>query len=215
MFTMENINFVNKVATKSTVEFFSEQNYMGCVLVLPRGRYSGDIITVVGSLKVAAFTKVVFYEYSDETGRRLIIEESCNKLELPFVPQVIAIDTYVQAFGQGKAVDLPEGKYVVDEFKIYDKLIIPRGFYVVFSGSKQDEHKMCFFENEVCQVDEKFDEYKYVVLFALGNDDIRINFSGKEELEDDELLAVAGGKKCKTVAVSCGCFCGVRTEALN
>lgn len=212
---MGNINFVNKVATKSTVEFFFEQNYVGCILVLPRGIYRGDMITAVGSLKVSDFTKVVFYEYSDGTGRRLIIEESCNKLVLPFVPQVIAIETYVRALGQGQAIDLPEGKYVVDELKIYDKLIIPRGFYVVFCGSKQDEHKICFFENEVCQVDEKFDEYEDVVLFTLGNDDVRINFSGKEELEDDELLAVAGGKQCKTVAISCGCFCGVRTEALN
>lgn len=213
---MENVNFITEVKTKSKAVFFGNSFYAGETIVLSRGKYAGISLQEIKSVKVAEFTRVAFYETVDRNGKRLFLDQDCNKLNLAFEPKAIVVETYVKAVKKNKEIErLPEGAYAAADIYRFDKLIIPRGFYVVFAENRADAHTFQIWENEEILLEKALDNYEKVLMFTLGNDDIRLNFGLKEELSDDELAAIAGGKKCKTVAKSCDCFCGVATESLN
>ncbi|MDO4920736.1 MAG: hypothetical protein Q4E64_02765 [Phascolarctobacterium sp.] len=206
------MNFVSTVATESVAEIFAAAGYQGEALKLARGEY--DDVKAVGSIKVADFTRVAFYENADGSGKHVIVDKDCAAAEVAFAPQLTVVETYAKGFKGDVAKELPEGEYTAAELKEFDKVIVPRGFYAVFAGNNEDEHTVRIFENEECVIDGKVDEYAKVLLFTLGKDDVRINFGIKEELTDDDLLVVAGGKGCGNkikAGAGSGTFCGNRT----
>ena len=191
---MPNMNFVSSVKTKSLARVFSDSNYEGTEVVLARGEYSGSSIVAVKSVKVADFSRISFYEMADGSGKCVQICKDTAELALDFAVQVIVVETYAKGVKEGQETALEEGEYAVEELKAYDKLIVPRGFYAVFAGNAEDEHTVRIFENEECLLDKVVDDYEKVLLFTLGSDDVRINFGIKEELLDEELAYIAGGK---------------------
>ncbi|MDO4920734.1 MAG: hypothetical protein Q4E64_02755 [Phascolarctobacterium sp.] len=203
------MRFINSSESASFVQIFAKAFYQGNCNRLKRGEYSAGDFSVVGSVKVADFTRAAFYENADGSGKNFTVDKDCADIKIPFVPKLAVIETYAQGI-KGEAVKaLPEGEYMAAELKEFDKVIVPRGFYAVFAGNVEDGHAVRIFENEECVVDEKIDGYAKVLLFTLGQDDVRINFGIKEELTDDDLLAVAGGKKCNKCdihAPGCGKF---------
>lgn len=209
---MGDMNFVSQVKTESTVTLFSDNGYLGDSSVLARGEYSGSSFKAINSIKVSDFTRVEFFEANDGSGRSLLVEADCEAVKLEFVPQVIVVETYAKAVQGNKEEKLAEGEYSIVELKRYEKLILPRGFYAVFAGNQEDGHTVRIFENEECSIDSAADVYEKVLLFTLGSDDIRINFGIKEELSDDELVAVAGGKTCGNNWNKCQTACGQDTK---
>lgn len=208
---MKNMSFVSEVATESAVKIFAQGNYAGESVVLVRGEHAG--VNDVKSVQVADFTQVVFYESADGDGKHLVVDKDCADLKLDFAAQLIEVVTYAKATKGQQTEKLSEGEYTISEVKNWDKLILPRGFYAVFAGNKTDEHTVRIFENEECPIDKAADDYEKVLLFTLGSSDIRINFGIKEELSDDELVSVAGGKHCGNNFVgSCDVACGQDTK---
>lgn len=206
------MNFVAKLKTNSQAMIFSDYEYTGEQFVFERGEYS---ISNIKSVKIADFTQLMLYENADGSGQCLLIDADCDRVEPAFAVQLIQVETYAKII-KGNSIDkLTEGEYTIAEIRDYEKMIVPRGFYAVFVGHKADEHAVRIFENQEVAIDSKMADYQKVLLFTMGSSDIRINFGTKEELSDDELVAVAGGKSCRTVAQSCTCFCGVATEALE
>ena len=205
------MNFVSIATTQSSIELVDS---FGKITTLTRGEYCAEAIENIKSVKVAAFTKVTFYENIDAVGQHYMLDKDCPQFSLTFVPQLIVVESYAQAVQLNGTIDcLSEGEYIVSELKKYEKLILPRGFYAVFAGNIVNEHTVRIFENEHCIIDSRVDEYEKVLLFTLGANDIRINFGIKEELGDDELMGIAGGK-CNVHAVdACTYFCPCHIKA--
>lgn len=198
------MNFANIVPTLSCISLVDNR---GEEVTLVRGEYRDHIMRDIKSVKVADFTKAIFFENEDGDGKHFFVHESCEAVELDFIPAVIVVETYAKAFKTNRMIDwLSEGEYSPEDIKKYEKIVVPRGFYIIFTGHNQDMHKMKIFENEEYIIDETIDFYDKILLFTLGSDDIRLNFGTKEELSDDELITIAGGK-CKVHCAACNSFC--------
>lgn len=197
------MNFVDIVPTQSLIKII---DFAGEEVTFVRGEYPGSVIKDIRSVLVESHTRVIFYENADGTGRTFLVQETCEDIVLHFVPQRIVVETYAEAVAGGKTYKLPEGKYNVKELLHYDKLIVPRGFYAVFIGNSEDQKQVKIFENEEFYFTPTLFAYEKVLLFTINSHDVRINFGNKEELTDDELLSIAGGK-CKTHCSQCRSFC--------
>lgn len=202
------MRFINSSESASFVQIFVKSFYQGVCSRLKRGAYGVGDFFVVGSVKVADFTRAAFYENADGSGKNLIVDKDCADVKIPFAAQLLYVETYAKGFCGAFAEQLGEGEYALEELARFDKIILPKGFYAVLTANKNDGRQVKIFENEEFAVDAEA-PYAKALLFTLGQDDARIDLGIKEELTDDDLLAVAGGKKCNKCdihAPGCGKF---------
>jgi hypothetical protein len=156
----------------------------------------GDTVDVakVKSVKVAEFTTVTFYENPDGPGKSKSFAKDASALDLDFTTRYVAVESHVKAYKGGSvAAELLKGEYEMPEITKFDKVSVPRGFYLIFAGNENDANSVHIFENEEYALDNRIKGYTKVILSPFENADVRLYFKPGEELSDDDLLAVAGG----------------------
>ncbi|MDO4920735.1 MAG: hypothetical protein Q4E64_02760 [Phascolarctobacterium sp.] len=131
---------------------------------------------------------------------------------------VYEADSYAKGVRGENIIQLPEGEYLAEELKQFDKILLPRGFYAAFVAHQEDKNKVRVFENEACVIDSHLDEYNKILIFNLGKRGIHIDLGIKEELSDEDLLAVAGGKRkesCRIFVTDCPSLCAEHKGPLD
>ena len=204
---MKYVSMISSAPSSASVEFFAERDFKGEVFKIKRGvaEFAG-----FKSFKLSDFTSVTFYENSDGSGKSTSFIESSADFALSFTPALVSVESYVKCFKDGKnAGVLTCGEYSPTEIKKFDKISVPRGLYLAFVQNKRDENTVSLFENQEYAVDGRVDEYGKAIVFSLGSEDIRINFRGNADLDDDELLAVVGGICGKNLSACAAKACAV------
>jgi hypothetical protein len=193
-----------KLPSSTFAEFFTGAGFEGEHTKLERGEYDSNTIDAakVKSVKVAEFTTVTFCENPDGPGKSKSFSKDAAALELDFTPRYIAVESHVKAYKGGSvAAELLKGEYETPEITKFDKVSVPRGFYLIFAGNESDANAVHIFENEEYTLDDRIKGCTKAILSPFENSDVRPHFKPGEELSDDDLLAVAGGSCDKD---SCG-----------
>jgi hypothetical protein len=204
---MKFLNIIDKLPSSTFAEFFAEPEFKGEKRKLERGEYDRNTLDCgkIKSLKVSEFATVIFYENPDGPGKSKAFSKDAPSLDLDFTPRHIAVESHVKAYKNGAvAAELRKGEYEIAELTKFDRISIPRGFYVVFAGRKNDANAVHWFENEEYALDDRTKGYTTAFLFPLENADARLRFKPGEDLTDEDLLGVAGGACTKNT-------CGVKT----
>jgi hypothetical protein len=190
---MKYVNVITMTPAAAFAEFFPESGFSGTAKKLPRGEYKGAV--TAKSMKLAKFTQVAFYENENGSGKSAVFKEDVKELSLGFKPAFVEVSSFVQCLKGGKVAEtLAEGEYKPEEIRKYDAIRVPRGVYLAYMGNGKDENSIHMFENEEAKIDSRIDGYGKVAVFALAGEDLRVNFKMSQELNDDDLAAVAGGK---------------------
>lgn len=120
------------------------------------------------------------------------------------------VESYAEGVRGEIREQLAEGEYLAEKLKRFDKILLPRGFYLLFAANKNDKNKFRIFENEACVIDAHLDEYNKILIFNLGKQGVHIDLGIKEELSDEDLMSVAGGKckeDCRIFVTDCPSLC--------
>ncbi len=202
---MKYVSMISSTPSTAFAEFFADKDFKGEGFKIKRGVTDSGCaeFSKFKSFKLSGFTSITFYENSDGSGKSTSFTTDAADFALSFIPALISVESYVKCFKDGKnAGVLTCGEYSPEEIKKFDKISVPRGLYLAFVQNKRDENLVCLFENQEYAVDGRVDEYGKAIVFSLGSEDIRINFKGSAELDDDELLAVVGGVCTKNTSKS-------------
>ena len=209
---MKYVSMISSAPSSAFVEFFAEKDFKGEVFKIKRGIIDSGCagLAKFKSFKISGFTSIAFYENSDGSGKSTSFTKNEADFALGFIPALVSVESYAKCFKDGKdAGVLSCGEYSPAEIKKFDKISVPRGLYLAFVQNKEDENTVCLFENQEYTVDGRVDEYGKAVVFSLGSEDIRINFKGNADLDDDELLAVVGGICAKNISACAAKACAV------
>jgi hypothetical protein len=205
---MKFLNILDKLPSSTFAEFFTDSEFKGEKKKLERGEYDHNIIDCgkVKSVKVADFTTVIFYENPNGPGKSKAFSKDAPTLDLDFVPKYIGVESHVKAYKGGSvAAELRKGEYEIAELTKFDKVSVPRGFYLIFAGNENDINSLHCFENEEYVLDDRIKGYGTAFIFPLENADVRLHFKPGENLSDDDLLAVAGGACAKNACGAKAC----------
>ena len=184
---------ISSSPSSASVEFFPDKDFKGDAFKIKRGVTDAGFAKFK-SFKISDFTSITFYENADGSGKSASFTMDAADFAPSFTPALISVESYAKCFKGGKETGILScGEYSPEEIKKFDKISLPRGLYLAFVQNRKDENMVCLFENQEYTVDGRVDEYGKAIVFFLGSDDIRINFKGSVELDDDELLAVVGG----------------------
>lgn len=208
---MKYVSVLSVTPASAFADFFAEEGFGGEKKKLPRGEFKAGAFTLPRSLKLAKHTEVVFFEKENGSGKSATFREDVKSLSLDFTPALVEVNSYVECLKGGKVVGtLTEGEYTPEEVKKFDTIKVPRGVYLAYMGNTKDENAVHMFENEEAKIDGRIDAYKKVAVFALMGSDLRVNFKLRQDLSDEDLEAVAGGKACIGDMEICGGkLCGV------
>lgn len=188
-----NTGFIKKGWSAERVTVYSEENYCGEKGSIPRGRY---IVAEkqIKSLQVTEFCRVIFYDDENENGQSCIIDHNVSELQIPFKPVLVVVETYAKGIIHNQEKQLLTGEYDIAELAEYERILLPRGFYALFGGKADDEHCVELYTREECSAGKEAENgYTKVQLFVLADEDICLNYKFSDELNDDDLVAVAGG----------------------
>ncbi|MDR2180251.1 MAG: hypothetical protein LBP21_08070 [Synergistaceae bacterium] len=193
------MKFINTEPSSTFAEFFTDIDFKGDKKKLERGEYGISAIDPSGikSLKASEFATVTFFERAGGPGKSKSFTKDAPKLGLNFTPAYIAVESHVKAYKGGSvAAEFLKGEYEISELTKFDKLSVPRGFYLAFVGNKNDGNAVHFFENEEYKIDDRIKSYSKALILPLDNKDISLNFKSGDALSDEDLMAVAGGYGC-------------------
>jgi hypothetical protein len=194
------MKFIHTEPSSTFAEFFTDAGFNGNKKKLERGEYGVRAIDPSGvkSLKVSECATVTFFERAEGPGKSKSFTKDAPDLGLNFTPERIAVESHVKAYKGGSvAAEFLKGEYDISELTKFDKLSVPRGFYLVFVGNGSDSNAVHLFENEEYVIDDRIKSYSKALIFPLDNVDVRLNFKSGEDLSEEDLLKVAGGSCSK------------------